>query len=121
VLNALREVESALIAHSKAKELIDIQRRRVTALEGYLHLAHLQYNNGQTDYLQVLDAERHLFAAQLDLASAIANGVLTHIDVYKAIGGCWVVAAEEEVDNGHSGPSGHCGHYGQEELNQLVH
>lgn len=98
VLTALKEVEDALIAHKLAKDMVQIQRDRVDALKKYLHLANLQYENGQTDYLSVLDAERNLFSAQLDLASALADVLLTRVTIYKALGGDWVNLTEDELD-----------------------
>jgi multidrug efflux system outer membrane protein len=54
----------------------------------------LQYENGIVDYLNVLDAERRLFEAQLNLAQAQANVYVTLVNVYMALGGGWVVDAE---------------------------
>lgn len=96
VQTAFQEVDDALIAHQKSKELVAVQTRRVEVLKRYLNLATLQYENGQTDYLNVLDAERNLFSAQLDLAQAKSNSFLTFIALYKALGGGWVVAADRE-------------------------
>lgn len=89
ILTAFREVSDALIAHKISLTLLEAQRNQVEALTGYLHLARLLYDNGQTDYLTVLDAERNLFTAQLNQAQAQANVFLTIIDVYKALGGGW--------------------------------
>jgi multidrug efflux system outer membrane protein len=94
VLNAFKEVDDALIAHQKSKELIVVQKDSVAVLKDYLYLAKLQYDNGQTDYLNVLDAERRLFTAQLSLAQAEANVFITLIQVYQALGGGWVIEVE---------------------------
>lgn len=94
VLNAFREVDDALISHTQAKELLEVEKRRVAALQIYLDLAWLRYYEGQNDYLTVLDAERHLFRAQLDLAAAQGDVFTTLVDVYKALGGGWVIDAD---------------------------
>ena len=94
ILVALREVDDALIAHANAKRAVIVQRERVKDLGVYLHLAKLQYENGLVDYLNVLDAERRLFDAQLDLANGEADVFSTLVDLYKALGGGWVVDAE---------------------------
>ena len=94
ILIALREVNDALIAHEKTLELVEVQRRRVQVVQDYLKLANLQYNNGQSDYLNVLDAERNLFNAQLDYAQAKSQSFVTLISLYKALGGGWVVDAD---------------------------
>ena len=64
VQTAFQEVDDALISFQKTKELVEVLHEQVHILEDYLHLATLQYDNGQTDYLNVLDAERKLFSAQ---------------------------------------------------------
>lgn len=103
ILNALKEVDNALIAHKNSKEALFVGKDNVEDLKGYLQLATLQYENGLVDYLNVLDAERRLFQAQLDLAQIQADVFLTLVNIYKALGGGWVVDAEnimiEEVSN----------------------
>lgn len=94
ILKALREVDDALISHKNAKRAVAAQMERVKDLHQYLHLATLQYQNGLVDYLNVLDAERHLFEAQLDLAKGQADVFITLVNIYKALGGGWVIDAE---------------------------
>jgi len=95
VLNAFKEVDDALIANQKLRELIVVETRRVDALVVALYLANLQYDNGQVDYLNVLDAQRNLFAAQLDQAEAQGNALISLVNLYKALGGGWVIQADE--------------------------
>ncbi len=64
-------------------------------LQAFYHLASLQYANAQSDYLNVLIAERDLFASELDLATITARTFFSLIDIYKALGGGWVVDADE--------------------------
>lgn len=94
ILNALKEVNDALISHHNAKQTVAAEKERVKDLKEYLHLATLQYENGLVDYLNVLDAERRLFDAQLDLAREEANIFITLVSIYKALGGGWVIDAE---------------------------
>ncbi len=97
VLNGLKEVEDALIFHRKSKEIFNVQNERVAVLRELLKLANLQYDNGQTDYLNVLDAERNLFDAELDMAKAQGDIFVSLIAIYKALGGGWVDAADCEA------------------------
>lgn len=97
VLTAFKEVNNALIANKKAKELVLVQKRRVKVLQDYLKLAFLQYDNGETEYLNVLDAQRNLFSAQLDYAAAQSDVFMTIIAIYKALGGGWVVEADYDI------------------------
>ena len=85
-------------------ESLFIEKRRVKVLKDYLFLATLQYNEGETDYLNVLDAERNLFNAQLDYAEAQAETFTTLIDLYRALGGGWVIDANEEYVFGNTPP-----------------
>ncbi|MBX7066537.1 MAG: efflux transporter outer membrane subunit [Parachlamydiales bacterium] len=103
ILTALQEVDDALIAHKKAKEKYQIQTQRVGALKDYLNLANLRYFNGQNDYLTVLDAEKTLFATQLEASTTEADLYLTIISLYKALGQGWDVE-EPEIETDESEP-----------------
>ena len=65
-------------------------QRRVATLERSVELATDRYENGYSDYLDVLDAERSLFNAQLQLASARGDYDRALVDLYRALGGDWV-------------------------------
>jgi multidrug efflux system outer membrane protein len=101
ILTAFKEVNDALIAHRNSDEELGVQTRQVAVLKETLRLAKLRYDEGLVDYLNVLDAERNLFNAELDLARAQGARFLTLVDVYKALGGGWVVEAEKLTDISH--------------------
>jgi multidrug efflux system outer membrane protein len=98
---AFREVNDALVETQKTREEQDAQGRRVEALESYARLARLRFDNGYSSYIEVLDAQRSLFSAQLNYVQS-QNGVFVGlINTYKAMGGGWVTEAEavaNEVD-----------------------
>lgn len=96
IINAFKEVDDALIAHQKSLELVAIQQKQVGVLKDYLQLANKQYNAGQIEYLNVLDAERKLFESQLSLVQLQGDSFLTLIDLYKALGGGWGDAVFED-------------------------
>lgn len=91
ILNALQEVDDALIEHQKSKEKLAIQKNWVASLADYLRLAQLRYDNGQNDYLTVLDAEKSLFQAQLSQAATEGDLYLSLISLYKSLGQGWNV------------------------------
>lgn len=95
ILTAFQEVNDSLIAHQITQQIVQILKKQVAAYEVYLRLAFLRYENGQNDYLTVLDAQRRLFESQLDLAAARGNVFLSLISLYKALGGGWVIDADE--------------------------
>lgn len=97
ILTALKEVNDALIGHEKAKEIVVAYKKDVTALKEYLKLSWLRYYEGQTDYLTVLDAERHLFEGELSLARAEGDQFTTLVHLYKSLGGAWIFKADEEA------------------------
>ena len=94
VQTAFREVEDSLVDQGKSREQLGIQKRQVEALRSYAALARLRYENGYTSFLEVLDAERGLFSAELTYTQT--KGVLFRalVNLYKSMGGGWVVEAE---------------------------
>jgi len=90
LLSALRESEDALITVTTTRDETAAQARQVDALARYESLARRRYDNGYVDYLEVLDAERQLFDAQLQLIRLEAAELGSIIAVYKAFGGGWV-------------------------------
>ncbi len=89
VLNALREVEDSLVAFRSDREGRDRLAGELSAAEDTLHLATSRYAHGESDYLQVLDAQRSVEAARQQLVQAdmaLANDV---IGLYRALGGGW--------------------------------
>ena len=95
IQTAFRETEDALVGQLKLREQLAVQARRVTALKGYARLARLRYDNGYTSFLEVLDAERSLFLAELDYARNQGDLFQALVNIYKAMGGGWVVQANE--------------------------
>ena len=65
------------------------QRLRVAAERKVLELAELRYRGGVAAYLEVLDAQRSLFNAELEEVQAINDRLITLIRLYKALGGGW--------------------------------
>lgn len=94
ILTAFREVSDALIAHKQSKELVEVKKAQVEADATYLKLAFLRYYNGQNDYLTVLDAEEKLFNAQIELTQAQGDVFLTLVQLYKSLGGGWILDAD---------------------------
>jgi multidrug efflux system outer membrane protein len=62
-------------------------------LQQYAEMARLRYDNGYTSYIEVLDAERSLFNAQLQYTQTQQTQLQASINLYKAMGGGWVAEA----------------------------
>lgn len=97
VLEAFKEVDDSLVSYTLSRETFEVQKRRVAAMQEALRLATLQYDNGQVEYLNVLDAERNLFLAQLDMVNAQGDSFLSFVDLYTSLGGGWVIDADNFV------------------------
>jgi len=88
------DVEDALVATTKGREVQAAKGRRVNALHTYAKLAWAQYDAGTTGYLQVLDANRSLFSGQLDYVQTQTAVLTSLVDVYRAMGGGWIDVAD---------------------------
>lgn len=93
---AFREVEDALVGTLKSREQLQAQQRQIESLTEYTRLSRLTFESGTTSYLQVLDAERTLFSAQLDLVQTHVNLLTSTIDLYRAFAGDWVNVTPRE-------------------------
>lgn len=99
ILNAFAEVNNALVATRMNIKLVEEHRIQVKVLKEYLHLAVLRYQEGEVDYLNVLDAERTLFDAELSLAQSQADNFNAVVELYSALGGGWVMDADTVAIN----------------------
>jgi multidrug efflux system outer membrane protein len=98
IIAGFRDVEDALVATTKGREVEAAKGRRVGALQTYAKLAGYQYDAGTTGYLQVLDANRSLFSSQLDYVQTQAAVLTSLVDVYRSMGGGWVDEADRETE-----------------------
>ncbi len=89
IQQAFREVEDALVAHRKTREVRTEQETLVATAQRTLVLAQLRYVNGLASYLDVLDAQRQLFDAEIGLTRTGRNQLVAVVQVYKALGGGW--------------------------------
>jgi outer membrane protein TolC len=89
IQTAFREVSDALVGCRKNREQRVQQALLVEALADSAALAKTRFLGGIDSYLQVLDAERQLFDAELELTRVRANELLSTVQLYKALGGGW--------------------------------
>jgi multidrug efflux system outer membrane protein len=95
IQNAFRDVEDALVDQKRSREQLEAQARQLEALRTYARTARLRYDNGYTSYIEVLDAEQSLFDAELGYVRTQSGILQALINLYKAMGGGWVVAADK--------------------------
>jgi multidrug efflux system outer membrane protein len=89
IKQAFREVSDALIGYRKTREFREQQALLVGSAQDARRLAQLRYEGGATSYLEVLDADTRLFAAELGLAQAQAGELASLVEIYRALGGGW--------------------------------
>ena len=75
--NAFREVSDSLIAYQRTQEFRARQEERTQANREATDLANIRYDGGVTSYLEVLYNEQELFTAELNLAQARLNELLS--------------------------------------------
>jgi multidrug efflux system outer membrane protein len=100
---AFQEVADALVSLQKTREQLAIQGSQVDALRSYARLARLRFEGGYTSYIEVLDAERSLFNAQLSYAQTQGVVFTSTVSLYKAMGGGWVTDAEHMTTTTYDG------------------
>ena len=89
VQTAFSEVSDALAVRATLAERLAAQRAQEQASETALRYADALFRNGGSSYLEVLDAQRGLYAArQSGIALALAEQQ-NRIGLYKALGGGW--------------------------------
>lgn len=90
IQSAFKEVADALVARQTYAEQAEAQLAQAQAEAARLSLSTLRYDTGVASQLDLLDAQRALFAAQQAHIQAQLARQQAHISVYKALGGGWV-------------------------------
>ena len=91
VLTGLADVESALVNYGKEQTRYRSLLEAVSANQRALRIAQDLYTQGLVAFLNVLDAQRSVFASESDLAQSEANMAANLVGLYKALGGGWEV------------------------------
>ena len=97
VLTALREVEDALAGVRASRNQVAAQQTQVDALRRALRLAEMRYQSGASSYLDLLDAQRSLFGAELSLAQVQGQQATAAVTLYRTLGGGWPVTPADSV------------------------
>ncbi len=96
VLGAFQDVENALVAFTKEQEHYKSLKDSVAAYTIAADLSLKLYREGLLEFLNVLVAERSLFAAENALVQSNCNITTDLIALYKALGGGWETSAAIE-------------------------
>jgi len=98
VLTSLREVEDALVSFSKEQARRQTLAGAVDANRRAAGLANQLYQQGRSDFLSVLQAQRDLYASEDALVQSDRSVSSDLVALYKALGGGWEVEAMADRD-----------------------
>jgi NodT family efflux transporter outer membrane factor (OMF) lipoprotein len=92
IQSAFREVSDALAGRATYGEQVRALGQVVEAETARFRLSDLRYRNGVASYLDLLDAQRSLFVAQLSLVQSRLQQLQNQVQLYRALGGGWTVS-----------------------------
>lgn len=95
---AFRDVADALSARQWLAEQVSIARDALVTQRERAYLSQLRYDNGATAYLDVLDAQRDLLAAEQQVVQTHRALLSSQVSLYAALGGS---AADFALMSGH--------------------
>ena len=86
---AFRDVHDALLANRSARDVLAAETDRRDQIAKAFEIAQLRYDAGRTSFLEVIDAQRQLLAAETLRLAAARDAKLSIVDFAKALGGGW--------------------------------
>ena len=89
VLTVFKEANDAVVSYRSVRQTAALKVNLRDAARKYVELAQLQYRGGSINYIDVLDAQRRYFDAQIGVSNAVRDEHLALVDLYKALGGGW--------------------------------
>jgi len=89
VLNAVREVDSAISTYGGQQDRLRNLTEALTASQRAVSLATQRYDRGLTDALNVIDAERQEYDLEQQYVLTQTTAAEQFIALYKALGGGW--------------------------------
>lgn len=107
VLTALEDVENAIVAFTQERLRHQALTAAVEAYREAARLARTLYQTGAIDFLEVLDAERSLYAAEDSLIQSQIAITTDYVALNKALGGGWdgaIDSSQPEIVDVNTGP-----------------
>ena len=89
IQTAFREAADALAGRATLADQLAALQAQAVAERDRFRLADLRYRNGIANYLDLLDAQRSLFAIEQALAQVRLAQRANEVQLYKALGGGW--------------------------------
>lgn len=98
VLLALEDVENAMVSYAEEKDRFESLGRTVIAAEKSVELVQTLYENGLTDFQNVLDMQRSLTLQQDLFAESEGQVAKNLVAIYTSLGGGWSTDNSESED-----------------------
>jgi len=89
IQQAFRGVSDALVGYEKNREFRQHQEELLLAAQDAARLSELRYQGGASNYIEVLTNETNSFNAELGLAQARLNELVSLVEIYRTLGGGW--------------------------------
>jgi len=89
VLNAVREVDTAVAAYAAQQERLRYLNGALAAARRAVSLAEQRFERGLTDSLNVIDAQRQAYELEQQYVTAQASAAAHFVILYRSLGGGW--------------------------------
>lgn len=86
---AFRDVHDALVANRASRDVLAAETDRRNQIAKAYEVALLRYDAGRTSFLEVIDAQRTLLAAETLRIAAARDAKLSIVDFARSLGGGW--------------------------------
>lgn len=93
IVDAFADVDTALTAIEHLRQQQELQDEVLEQASLALNLAEVRYREGAEDLMAVLDAQRTYYSAQDQRLQLELRALQALVDLYRALGGGWQVAA----------------------------
>jgi len=98
VLVAFKDVEDALAILANQKQQYLYLQQATTAATEAAHISKLRYEEGETNYLEVLDTQRDALAAQRALSQVQGLRFVSTVQLIRALGGGWIEGSPQTAE-----------------------
>jgi multidrug efflux system outer membrane protein len=89
IQTGFRDVSDALVQYQRVREIRAQRELLVRALQDRKRLAYLRYRGGVDTMLNALNSDQELFVAELSVARAGLDELLSLVQLHRAVGGGW--------------------------------
>ena len=87
IIVALKDVESALLSITATREMSRSARLYMDSYANISRSTSALYRGGMDTYLNVVDAQRQLYASQIDYIELLSQQQINYVNLYTALGG----------------------------------